>query len=147
MKASATWKPTENSPQEYDSLSDSNHTVHLDAGSGHVTGPSPMELVLMGLCACTSVDVTMILKKKREPITGLRVSAIAEQSAEFPRVFTHIQLIYRVSGNVSHKALEDAVHLSKTKYCSVSNMLDKTATIEHMLEFEKQQTCESPEPA
>ncbi|MHB1699208.1 MAG: OsmC family protein [Acidobacteriaceae bacterium] len=147
MKASATWKPTENSPQEYDSLSDSNHTVHLDAGPGHAAGPSPMELVLMGLCGCTSVDVTSILKKKREPITGLTVSAVAEQATESPRVFTHIQLVYRVSGNVSHKGLEDAVQLSKSKYCSVSRMLDKTATIEHVLEFEKPQACESPEPA
>lgn len=137
MKASATWKPTESSPQEYDSLSDSNHTVHLDANPGHATGPSPMELVLMGLCGCTSVDVTSILKKKREPVASLTVSAIAEQATEHPHVFTRIQLIYRVSGEVSHKALEDAVQLSKTKYCSVSRMLDKTATIDHVLEFEK----------
>ncbi len=145
MQASSTWKPTESNPQEYDALSNSNHTVHLDAGAEHATGPSPMELVLMALCSCTSADVIVVLKKKREPVTGLVVSATAEQSATHPRVFTHIQLVYRVAGNVSHKALEDAVQLSKSKYCSVSNMLDKTATIEHVLEFEKQMECNTPE--
>ena len=147
MKASATWKPTEGNPQEYDALSDSNHTVHLDADPAHTTGPSPMELVLMGLCGCTSADVTAILRKKREPITGLVVSAVAEQADTHPHVFTRIQLVYRVSGDVSHKSLEDAVQLSKTKYCSVSLMIDKSAVIEHRLEFEKPQDCMSPEPA
>ena len=142
MKASSTWKPTEANPLEYDVLSDSNHTVHLDAGAQHASGPSPMELVLMGLCGCTSVDVIGILKKKREPVTGLTVSATAEQAAEYPKVFTRIQLVYRVAGDVSHKALEDAVQLSKTRYCSVSKMLEKSAAIEHILEFEKPQQAE-----
>jgi putative redox protein len=90
-----------------------------------------MEALLMALCACTSVDVVSILKKKREPVTGLRVSAAAEQAAEAPRVFTHIKLTFAASGKLSRKAVEDAVGLSKNKYCSVSKMLEKAATIEY----------------
>ena len=93
----------------------------------------------MALCACTSVDVISILQKKREPFTGLTVSAQAEQSPKPPRTFTHIQLIYRVSGNPSKKAVEDAVSLSKNKYCSVSKMLEKAATIDFTIEYADEQ--------
>ena len=75
-----------------------------------------METVLMALYSCTSVDVAGILKKKRQSFTGLRVSAQAEQVPLPPRVFTHIHLIYAVSGKgLSRKAVEDAVGLSKEK--------------------------------
>lgn len=94
-----------------------------------------MEAVLAALCGCTSVDVVSILEKKREPVTGLVVSADAQQAAEAPRVFTHIKLTYRVSGKVSKKAMEDAVSLSKNKYCSVSKMLEKSVTIDFAIEY------------
>jgi putative redox protein len=131
MRATATWRQN----QEYDALSESGHHVLLDADNGHAAGPSPMELVLMGLCACTSVDVVSILRKKREPFTALSVTAVAEQAAEPPRTFTRIQLTYRVSGTVSAKSMEDAVSLSKNKYCSVSKMLEKTAAIDFVIEY------------
>ncbi len=113
----------------------SGHHVVTDADAAHAAGPSPMELVLMALCACTSVDVVSILKKKREPFTGLTVSADADQAPDSPRVFTRIRLTYRVSGNVSAKAMEDAVSLSKDKYCSVSKMLEKAAPVEFTIEY------------
>jgi putative redox protein len=94
-----------------------------------------MEAVLVALCACTSVDVVSILQKKREPFTSLIVSAEAQQAPEPPRTFTHIRLVYRVGGKVSKKAMEDSVALSKNKYCSVSKMLEKSATIEFAIEY------------
>jgi putative redox protein len=106
----------------------SNHAIVVDA-SDNKQGSSPLELVLMGLCGCTASDVIGILKKKREPFTSLEVSAVAQRSSEFPKVFTSIALLYRVKGKVSRKSLEDAVRLSKEKYCSVSAMLAKTAEI------------------
>jgi putative redox protein len=107
----------------------------FDASPTHVHGPSPMEAVLMALCGCTSVDVVNILRKKRQPLTSLVVSAVAEQPEEPPRVFNKIRLVYRVGGEVSRKAVEDAVDLSKNKYCSVSAMLEKTAEIDFVVEF------------
>ena len=95
-----------------------------------------MEAVLAALCACTSVDVVSILQKKRQPVLGLRVSATAEQAPEPPRTFTHIKLTYTVSGLVSRQAAERAVELSKGKYCSVSKMLEKAATIEFEIVME-----------
>ena len=106
----------------------------MDAGEVK-TASTPMELVLIGLCGCTASDVVGILRKKREPFTGLEVVAQAERADDHPKVYTHIKLVYRVRGKVSHKAMEDAVRLSKEKYCSVSAMLEKTATIEFEIEY------------
>jgi putative redox protein len=131
MQADVTWK-TELS---FDGRSHSGHIIPLDGDSAHIHGATPVELVLIGLCGCTAIDVLSILKKKREPVTGLQVYANGERAADPPTVFTYIKLIYRVSGAVSHKAMEDAVHLSETKYCSVAAMVSKTAKIEYEIEY------------
>lgn len=131
MIASATWQ------QEslFEGRSQSNHAITLDASSEHTHGMSPMEAVLTALCGCTSVDVVSILKKKREPITGLTVSAEAEQAPDPPRVFTHIHLTYAIAGNVSRESAERAVSLSKNKYCSVSKMLEAAVKIDYSIQI------------
>ena len=112
----------------------SRHAIVMDTAS-EKTANTPMELVLIALCGCTASDVVGILRKKREPFTHLEVRAEAERASGYPAVYTEIKLVYRVSGKVSAKAMEDAVRFSKEKYCSVSAMLEKTAkitfTIEH----------------
>jgi len=107
----------------------SGHAIVVDSDRQRNTAAGPMELVLMGLCACTATDVVDILRKKREPLAALEVRAEAERAPEPPTVYTHIKLIYAVSGEVSRKAVEDAVRLSEEKYCSVSAMLKSTAKI------------------
>jgi len=107
----------------------SNHGIVVDADRKRNTAAGPMELVLMGLCACTATDVVSILRKKREPFTAIEVRAEADRATEPPTVYTRIKLIYTVSGQVSRKAVEDAVRLSEEKYCSVAAMLKSTARI------------------
>jgi putative redox protein len=119
----------------FEGIAENGNTILFDADAAHTHGPSPMEAVLMTLCACTSVDVVSILKKKRQALTGLRVTATAEQAPAPPRVFTKITLTYAVSGTLSRKAVEDAVTLSKDKYCSVSKMLEKAAAIDYEIVF------------
>ena len=114
----------------FEGTAENGNTIQFDADAAHAHGPSPMEAVLMALCGCTSVDVVSILQKKRQGLTGLRVSATATQAEGPPRVFTHIKLTYAVRGKLSRKAVEDAVALSKNKYCSVSKMLEKAAAVE-----------------
>src|SRR2546423_12434265 len=113
----------------------SGHAFVVDSDRNSNTGPGPMELVLIGLCACTATDVVSILRKKREPFTGVEVRAEAVRAKEPPTVYEKIQLTYRVQGSVSRKAVEDAVRLSKEKYCSVSAMLQKTAKITTEIEY------------
>ena len=112
----------------------SGHALVMDAGEPK-TASTPMELVLIALCGCTASDVVGILRKKRQPFTALEVAVKGERASEHPKVYTHLKLIYRVRGNVDHKAMEDAVRLSKEKYCSVSALLEKTAPIDFEIEY------------
>src|ERR1700676_4394010 len=118
MIAHSEWKHDE----VFEGITADGNRITFDGDSAHTHGPSPMQAVLMALCCCTSVDVVSILKKKRQGLTGLRVTATATQANEPPRVFTQIELTYAVRGTLSRKAVESAVSLSKNKYCSVSKM-------------------------
>jgi putative redox protein len=128
-EAKATWI----SDQQFVAQATSGHALVVDGDKKN--GASPVELVLVGLCACTGYDVVSILRKKREPFTSVLVRAEAERAADPPSVYTEIRLIYRVGGKVTHKAVEDAVRLSEEKYCSVSAMLSKTAKIRYEIEY------------
>jgi putative redox protein len=112
----------------------SGHAIVVDAGN-EKSANSPVELLLIALCACTGSDVVSILRKKREPFTTIEVKAHAERTEEFPKIFTTIRVVYKVGGNVAHKSVEDAIRLSKEKYCSVSAMLEKSAKIEFEIEY------------
>jgi putative redox protein len=131
LKATAKWA----GQMQFEGTADAGHPVLMDGESK--AGNSPMELVLLALCGCTAYDVVSILLKKREPLTAVEVSAHAEKAPEPPRVFTEIKLLYRVSGKVTRKAVEDAVRLSEEKYCSVAAMLNKTARITYEIRLEK----------
>ena len=118
------------------------------SGSGHglvmgaryqdrpAPGPSPMELLLLGLAGCTGFDVVMILERGREPIAGCTVSVEAERAAADPQVFTRIHLNYVVTGTgLSRAKVERAVQLSEEKYCSASAMFVKIATMTREVEI------------
>ncbi len=131
VTASARWTDGE----RFTGIAGSGHAQVIDSDRQSNTAAGPMELVLIGLCACTATDVVSILRKKRELFTGVEVHAEAERAASPPTVYTKIKLIYKISGNISRKAAEDAVRLSKEKYCSVSAMLQKTAQITSEIEI------------
>lgn len=130
ISAKATWSDQE----RYIGEASSKHALVMDTAT-EKTASSPMELVLIALCGCTASDVVGILRKKREPFTALEVSAHGERADGYPAVYSAIKLKYRVSGKVAPKAMEDAVRLSKEKYCSVSAMLEKTAKITAEIEY------------
>ena len=130
VEARATWVDEE----RFVGQASSGHGIVVD-GAKLNSGNSPMELVLIGLCGCTAIDVVSILRKKREPFTRVEVRAQAERAPEPPTVYTEIKLVYCVGGKVSHKAVEDAVRLSEEKYCSVAAILNKTAKISYEIEY------------
>jgi putative redox protein len=132
IHASATWK------QQFQFEGKGNGGIAVAMDGDGKTGNSPTDLVLIALCGCTAYDVVSILQKKREPLTGLEVSAEAEKAPDAPRVYTSIKLLYRISGKVARKAAEDAVRLSEEKYCSVSAMLSKTARITYEIQLDSQ---------
>lgn len=130
ITAKAIWTDQE----RYIGEATSHHAIVMDTAT-EKTASSPMELVLIALCGCTASDVVGILRKKREPFTSLEVTANGERAQGYPAVYTDIKLRYRVGGKVSAKAMEDAVRLSKEKYCSVSAMLEKSAKITFEIEY------------
>ncbi|HEX7284927.1 MAG TPA: OsmC family protein [Candidatus Angelobacter sp.] len=115
----------------------SGHALVIDSDRQNNSAPGPMELVLVALCGCTASDVVSILRKKREPFAAVEVRAEAERASSPPTVYTSIKLIYTVTGPVSQKAVEDAVHLSEEKYCSVAAMLKSTAAISAEVRLQK----------
>jgi putative redox protein len=119
--------------------SGSGHSVVIDGppeAGGNNAGVRPMELVLMGLGACTSFDVVSILKKSRQDVTDCHAELEAERADTVPQVFTRIHVHFVVSGkNLRPKQVERAVNLSADKYCSASIMMAKTAEITHDFEI------------
>ena len=108
------------------------HTVVTDAPTsvgGGDSGPTPMELLILGLLGCTGIDVASILQRMREPVEKLEVTAQVERAADHPRVYTRIRLTYIVTGDVAEAKLARAIELSEGKFCSASAMLGRTADI------------------
>lgn len=113
----------------------SGQAIQFDAGSTHADGPGPMETLLGALGACTAADVAMILAKKRQKLESLEVNVSGERAPSPPEVWTKIEIVYRLAGDLDEKAVRDAISLSQEKYCSVAAMLGKTAKITYRHEI------------
>lgn len=120
-----------------------------ESGSGHAIvcgtahdpdpatpGPSPMELLLIGMGGCSGFDVVHILEKGREPITDCVVELAAERIDDYPRVFGWIKVRYVVTGaGLDPDKVERAVKLSVEKYCAATAMMAKSADVSHEIEI------------
>jgi len=135
MKASINWV----GKACLQATSDSGHTITLDGppeSGGENKGIRPMEMLLLGMGGCTTLDVVYILKKARQDISGCDVELDAERADKPPKVFTRIHVHFRVAGRgLDPKQVERAINLSAEKYCSASIMLGKTAEISHDFEI------------
>lgn len=125
MKASVKWTDG----RQFVAESGSGHSVVIDGPPDHGgrdTGPRPMEMLLMGLGACTSFDVLEILEKSRAPVSDCVASIDAERADSVPSVFTRIHVHFTVTGkSLKENQVKRAVELSAEKYCSASIMLAK----------------------
>lgn len=115
--------------QQFVALSPSGHAIALDADHSTNTAPSPMELLLMALGACTAVDIVIILEKKRQKLESLEVICSGERAPEPPRVWTKLDILFRLRGKLEEAGVKQAIQLSEEKYCSVSATLKKTAEL------------------
>lgn len=110
------------------------HSVSMDAKRPMGTGSAltPKELVLAGLCGCTAMDVAGLMRKYRQEMDQFEISAEATVTEGLhPIVFKEISLLFSVGGNVEAPKLIEAVGLSQTKYCGVSAMISKSASIHY----------------
>ena len=117
----------------------SGHALVLDGppeGGGTGRGMRPMELLLLGMAACTAYDVVSMLRKSRQEPDACRVEVQGERAATVPHVFTELRVRFILSGEqLQHKTVARAIRLSSEKYCSASIMLGKTARITHEFEI------------
>jgi putative redox protein len=111
---------------------------------GPPTGFSPSELLLAAAGSCSGWDVIDVLRKKRQPITGVEVEVRGEQPADYPKPFTRITLVYRVTGRgLDRAAVERAVQLSAERYCPVIATVRGVAQI--MTEIELRDDTSRPQ--
>ncbi len=113
--------------------SPSGHSVVMDAGvesGGNDMGIRPMEMLLLGMGGCSSIDVLMILKKARQDVQDCWVELVGERADDHPRYFNKIHAKFFVKGNdIDPKHVERAIELSRDKYCSASVQLGALAAI------------------
>ena len=140
MKARVQWMGPEQ--MSFVAEADSGHALVMDGSveiGGRNLGPRPMELLLMGLGGCSSIDVVMILQKSRQDIRDCVVEISAQRADQDPKVFTEIHLHFVISGKaLDPKRVAHAIGLSAEKYCSASIMLGKTAVITHDYEVREE---------
>lgn len=117
---------------QMDVVNERQQIVQID-GAGAIGGKDsayrPMELVAAGLVGCSSIDVLSILRKKRKTIDDFHVEVDAKRVDAIPGVFETIHLTFHLKTDASASDVEQALALTFEKYCSVSRMLEKTATI------------------
>jgi putative redox protein len=136
MECKVNWLPS--SGMAFMAETSTGHILNMDGApeaGGRNLAPRPMELMLAGAGGCTAFDVVLILQRSRQNISACEVSMQAERAETDPKVFTKINLHFRVSGvNLDPSKVERAIQLSHDKYCSATAMLGRTAEITHSFE-------------
>ena len=114
----------------------SGFTVPLDAKSpiGNGSAMTPKELVALGVCGCTAMDVLALLRKHKQPLESFDVSVDVETTEKtHPIVFKSLALTFTLTGNIDKDKVIESVELSQTKYCGVSAMIVKAAPIHYKI--------------
>ncbi|RME18972.1 MAG: OsmC family peroxiredoxin [Bacteroidetes bacterium] len=115
------------------------HKVYVDAdasvgGTDKASRPKP--LMLVSLAGCTAMDVVSLLNKMKVNFSYFNVKVEAELSEEHPKVYTKVHIVYQIKGdNIDKAKVEKAVNLSQEKYCGVSAMFRKFATLTHEIQY------------
>ncbi|NNF99171.1 MAG: OsmC family protein [Desulfobacteraceae bacterium] len=114
MKAQLNWT----SEMQFVGRPENGPGILLDNPEGR-SGPSPMELILMGIAGCTAMDAISILKKKRSGFSGVKVDVTGDRADDHPKRYTDIHIDFIITGNdVKPADVARAIELSVTKYCS-----------------------------
>jgi len=119
----------------------SNVAVNIDGAEsigGHNLGARPMELMLMALGSCSSMDIISILRKQKIEIDDYDVEIDASRREnETPAIFENINMVFNFKGNLDEQKVKRAVELSVEKYCSVYNIIKETANINYSFSINK----------
>jgi len=114
---------------------DRGHSIVMDTSKEHGgegSGFTPMQLLLAALGGCTGMDITNIMQKQRQKLTGLDILVSGERVADPPRVYSKVHVDYKLEGDhLKEKAVQRAIQLSEETYCSVGATIKKTAKLTH----------------
>ncbi|MCG6153745.1 OsmC family protein [Leptospira bandrabouensis] len=126
-------------PYVLEATNESGNSIRIDASpeiGGKNSGPRPMELLIMGLAGCSSIDVLMILNKHRIEVKDYSVEVDADrEKIEEANLFKNIHMKFKVKGDFKEEQVKRAIDLSLEKYCSVAKTLEKTAKITYEFEL------------
>ena len=124
-----------------EATSEEGHKVFTDASSkigGTNEAMRPMNLMLVGLGSCSSIDVIHLLKKQRQPLEDIQITVTGDRVPDqVPSLFTKINVHYWLKGDMDENKVIRAIELSMEKYCSVAMILEKTAEITWTYELVK----------
>lgn len=124
----------------FEASNSDNLKINIDANAaigGEGKGVRPMELVLMGLAGCASIDLGLILKKQRQELVDYNISVSSTRNEDDAKAFKAINLHFVLHGNLDANKVEKAIELTLTKYCSVSLSLDKNIKITYTYTIEQ----------
>lgn len=108
----------------------SGNSLTLDVKGDRHSAPTPVELLLVSVAACTAADIQSVMEKKRQDVTEYKVVIEGTRVEDHPRKFIKFHIHHIVHGrSVSEAALKHAIELSETKYCSVAATVRPTAEI------------------
>jgi putative redox protein len=107
------------------------HTVMMDAKApiGQGLAPSPKDLLLSSIAACSAMDVVSHMRKHKQDMKSFEVLSSTETTSGYPAVFKEVTLVFSVVGEIDAEILKSAIIGSQTKYCGVSAMVSKVVPI------------------
>jgi len=109
--------------------------VEIDARpeiGGEGKGFRPMEMLLVGLGGCSGIDIVNVLQKQKEPLDDVKINIKASRrDEEMPPIFDVINIHFDLFGALNQQKVERALALTFEKYCSVSNILGRSATLNY----------------
>ncbi len=123
-----------NNAFHFEAKNENKKTINIDASptiGGNDNGFRPMELLLAGLGGCSGIDILHILKKQKIEVEDFVIKIEDSRKNEQPAIFETIKVLFEVKGDVDEAKLKRAINLSMEKYCSVTRILEKSATIEY----------------
>ena len=117
----------------FEAVNSVGQTVELDANpaiGGEGKGFRPMEMLLVGLGGCSGIDMINVLTKQKEPLDDVKIKITAtRKDDEVPAIFEVIDIHFDLYGALNVQKVERALDLTFDKYCSVSNIIGRSATI------------------
>lgn len=120
--------------------------THFDISreqGGDDSAPTPKEVLLNAMCACSGIDIVSFAKKMRLELSSVRLEASAQKSNTIPSYFASVHVKYFLeSEDPDREKIIRLVALSMSKYCGVSYMVSKASPITYSVHLNGQKIHE-----